>query len=124
MSKDTQPLRIVNDQTGQPTSCNELSRRVCEILLRETPFGIYHITNSGQATWYELALAISKIIGGEGPRILPISSENLKSVVKRPTFSVLNNERMELAGLSKMPHWKVSLMKELPSIISFTETKD
>ena len=124
LNQDIEPIRIVDDQTGGPTSCLDLSRRVSEILLGEASFGIYHVTNSGQATWYELALAISKTIGGKSSRIVPIRSENLKSVVKRPSFSVLDNTKMELAGFSRMPHWEVSLVNEMPRIVGSNMSKD
>jgi dTDP-4-dehydrorhamnose reductase len=110
------PIKVVNDQVGQPTSCIDLSMRLVEILSKKICFGVYHITNSGQTTWYELAKAISDSAGNESIKIFPIRSETFHSVVQRPKFSVLDNSKMLNAGLTPMPNWRTSLENELPKI--------
>jgi dTDP-4-dehydrorhamnose reductase len=90
--------------------------RLVEILSKKICFGVYHITNSGQTTWYELAKAISDSAGNESIKIFPIRSETFHSVVQRPKFSVLDNSKMLNAGLTPMPNWRTSLENELPKI--------
>jgi dTDP-4-dehydrorhamnose reductase len=51
-------VRVVNDQVGQPTSAMDLAKQLVQLGLSTTPAGIYHGTNSGQATWFEFAQEI------------------------------------------------------------------
>jgi dTDP-4-dehydrorhamnose reductase len=111
------PIKVVNDQIGQPTSCIDLSMRLVEILSKQIGFGVYHITNSGQTTWYELAQAISDSAVNESSRIVPVRSETFHSAARRPKFSVLDNSKMLSAGLTPMPNWRTSLENELPKIL-------
>ncbi len=62
-SKDT--WSVVDDQVGQPTWTADLARQIVALLDADAPGGIYHGTNSGQASWFEFARAV---LDGGGPR--------------------------------------------------------
>lgn len=48
-------LDIVNDQFGSPTSTQEIVRCIDTFLHKKPDYGIYHISNQGYASWYDLA---------------------------------------------------------------------
>ena len=50
------PLSIVNDQIGSPTFTDDLAEATFD-LLEQNATGLYHVVNSGQASWFDLAVA-------------------------------------------------------------------
>ncbi len=101
-------VSVVNDQIGRPTFTFDLARRL--ILLLEIPeTGIFHVTNSGQCSWYELAEEILRMAELGGVSVRPITSAQFRSLAMRPEYSVLENKRMQDLGLEPLPHWRDSL---------------
>jgi dTDP-4-dehydrorhamnose reductase len=81
-----EPLRVVNDQCGQPTWTKDLAQQVLAFAeLNDAP-EIVHAVSSGKTTWFEFA----KEIIGEYP-IDPVSSSEFVTAAKRPSYSVLDN---------------------------------
>lgn len=101
-----EPLRVVNDQTGNPTYTFDLAKAVCA-LLESKKYGIYHIVNSGDVTWYEFAKMIFEILGVPY-QITPINSGELRRAAPRPTYSMLRNTQ-----LPALRSWKDALAEYL-----------
>jgi dTDP-4-dehydrorhamnose reductase len=81
-----EPLRVVNDQYGQPTWTKDLAQQVLAFAdLVDAP-EIVHAVSSGKTTWFEFA----KEIVGDYP-IDPLSSSEFVTPAKRPSYSVLDN---------------------------------
>jgi dTDP-4-dehydrorhamnose reductase len=110
--------RVVNDQIGQPTFAGDLAKQIVELVLSEAPAGIYHGTNSGQATWFEFAQEIFKLVGADVSRVIPISTTEFPRVAKRPAYSVLGHEAWAGTPVPEMRNWKIPLEEAMPSIIS------
>ena len=123
-----QELKIVEDQIGTPTSVRLLTKAV-ENLIQSVcgesswPVGTYHLSPSGQTSWFELAKFIIEVAIQNGVKIdptlklIPISTAELKSIVIRPMYSVLDTKRIEKQLSFNIPHWKESLMPTLLEII-------
>jgi dTDP-4-dehydrorhamnose reductase len=103
------PLRFVDDQRGCPTEARDLAGRIVELAIERRP-GVYHVTNQGPASWYELASAVVGWAGGDAGRVEPIPSEALDPPrpAPRPANSVLDNAAMRLAGMPLLPDWRES----------------
>lgn len=111
-----QPLRVVNDQIGCPTCAADLAAAIADILLgtRWLP-GIYHYSNHGQCSWYQLACAIAEGAGLEGP-ITPVSTHQYATVAQRPAYSALSKRRIiDTYGVA-VPSWRDSLAQMIKSI--------
>jgi dTDP-4-dehydrorhamnose reductase len=81
-----EPLRVVDDQFGQPTWTKDLADQVLAFSeLSETP-NVVHAVASGKTSWFEFA----KEIVGDYP-IEPVSSAEFVTPAKRPSYSVLDN---------------------------------
>ena len=111
-------VRVVNDQIGQPTSATDFAKQLVELGLSSSPAGIYHGTNSGEATWFGFAQEIFKLAGGDINRVVPISSCEYPRPAKRPTFSVLSHESWAKTSVKPMRDWRIALEEAMPSIIS------
>lgn len=110
--------RVVDDQVGSPTSARDLATGVLSMFKNQPEPGIYNYSNQGSCSWFELAQRIYKTVGANQALVLPISSESLSFVAKRPKFSLLSKEKWISAGLSEVPKWEDSLQLMIPEIIS------
>jgi dTDP-4-dehydrorhamnose reductase len=111
-------VRVVNDQMGQPTSATDLAKQLVELSLSSAPVGIYHGTNSGQATWFEFAQEIFKLSGADINRVIPVTSSEYQRTAKRPSYSVLSHESWAKTTIKSMRHWRIALAEAMPAIIS------
>lgn len=117
-------VRVVNDQVGQPTSALDLAIQLVELGLSTSPAGIYHGTNSGQATWFEFAQEIFKLAGANVERVIPVSSREYSRPAKRPSYSVLSHEAWAKTSLKPMRDWRIALTDAMPAIISAVKAEE
>ena len=110
--------KVVNDQLGSPTSARDLAQAIMYIVMNRPEPGIYHYSNEGMCSWFDLAESIYKKVGSSASLVQPISSSSLKLLAKRPRYSLLNKDKWKSLGLSSVPHWEESLELLLPEVIS------
>jgi dTDP-4-dehydrorhamnose reductase len=106
-----EPLRVVEDQLGRPTSTDALARgllRAAELGLR----GTLHVACEGIASWYDFARSIVEQGARRGwnrpVEVEPVSSESFPRPARRPAYGVLGLERARTAGI-RLPHWRDAL---------------
>jgi len=102
------PLSVVNDQIGRPTFTFDLVEALVWLLER-SDYGIFHVTNSGYCSWYEFAKHIVQKSGAKRVALRPISSEQFRSLARRPHYSILENRHLEQLGFKGLPRWEDSL---------------
>jgi len=117
-------IRVVNDQIGQPTSAIDLAQQLVSLGLTTSPVGIYHGTNSGQATWFEFAQEIFKFAGADVERVTPVSSSEYPRPAKRPSYSVLSHEAWAKTSVAPMTDWQIALATAIPAIISAVKAEE
>lgn len=100
-------LQVVDDQIGSPTYTVDLARAV-KFLLAKKFQGILHVTNQGFCSWFEYAKEILRIAKYDDVPIRNIKSEDIKRPAKRPTYSILSNDRLEKLG-HRMQLWSAAL---------------
>ncbi|MEO0051225.1 MAG: dTDP-4-dehydrorhamnose reductase [candidate division WOR-3 bacterium] len=107
-------LRVVNDQTGSPTYAKDLCLPLVR-LARSEHYGIYHLTNSGQCTWFEFAREIVRL-AGLNCEVIPITTAESGRRAPRPAYSVLDNHHYRRRfGLELRP-WQEALRSYLDEI--------
>lgn len=109
-------VRVVNDQHGQPTLTNDLAQHVVELVRHDDAIGIFHGTNSGEATWFDLAVAIYRSLGVSTSLVSPVDSSAYPTKARRPNNSVLGHQRTLLLGIQEMRPWSDALADSLPEI--------
>jgi dTDP-4-dehydrorhamnose reductase len=117
-------VRAVNDQVGQPTSASDLAKLLVELGLSTSPAGIYHGTNSGQATWFEFAQEIFKLADADVGRVIPVSSNEYPRPAKRPSYSVLSHDAWASTSVEPLRDWRIALADAMPAIISAVEAEE
>lgn len=121
LAKQKKEIEVVNDQIGSPTYTKDLAQAIAQLIGREGKdsitranlYGIWHITNSGQCSWYEFA---GEILQDSDVLLKPITSEELNRPAKRPKYSVLENSVRKLQGWKSLRHWKEALKDYLKEI--------
>jgi dTDP-4-dehydrorhamnose reductase len=94
-------LNITTSQTGTPTNANHLAQLVLMLIKeKNTNFGLYHFSNSGETTWYGFANEILKVSGNLNN--VQLNKDNsYKTTAERPDYSVL--DKTKLLGVFKTP---------------------
>jgi dTDP-4-dehydrorhamnose reductase len=101
-------LRVVDDQIGSPTYAPDLAQGISR-LIQEPRYGVWHLTNSQNCTWYDFAAAILESVGLHWVRLEPILSKDLARPAPRPKNSVLRNYCWELEGWPLLRPWPDAL---------------
>jgi dTDP-4-dehydrorhamnose reductase len=100
-------LRVVNDQIMTPTFAADLASTI-KALVATGVCGTYHVTNSGECSWFEFCRAIFDIAGVTTP-LYPIRTEEFPVPAKRPPYSVLSHASLHAVGLPSPRHWRDAL---------------
>ncbi|MEW6108965.1 MAG: dTDP-4-dehydrorhamnose reductase [Nitrospirota bacterium] len=103
-------IEVVSDQVGCPTYTVDLAGKIREITGKG--YGIYHVTNSGSCSWYDLAVMIASKKNFKN-EIVPITADKLKRPAGRPAFSVLGNTMLRLEGIEELRNWDEALEEYL-----------
>ncbi len=111
LDKRKTPLRIVDDQWVTPTSTEELAGRISE-LIRSRSYGLYHLSNEGECTWYDFAREVFSLLGQKA-RLIPVDSFTFGAKARRPLYSVLENKRAKEIGLRDFSPWDQALRNYL-----------
>ena len=121
-------LKVVFDQVGTPTYARDLADAILvtidaykaeSLTLNPEPFtknGIYHFSNEGVCSWYDLAKMTAEYSGNTACDILPCHSDEFPSKVKRPAFSVLDKSKVKEKYGLKVPYWTNSLKVVIENI--------
>jgi len=109
LAGERETVTVVTDQVGQPTWSRDLAAAIVRLLDAEAPFGIYHGTNAGSASWFEFARAIFEDSGLDPARVLPTDSAAFVRPAPRPSYSVLGHDAWAAAGLEAPRPWRDAL---------------
>ncbi len=105
------PLKVVNDQIGNPTSCEAVACGLHQ-LLQSGIEGTAHLTCEAETNWYEFTKAIFAQ-AGIAREVHPCTTAEFPRPAPRPADSRLEKRVLRLAGLPPMPHWQEALERFL-----------
>ena len=106
-SKGKDKLRIVDDQISSPTYSKDLAEYSWE-LIQTGKYGLYHLSNEGEASKFEQAQYILKKIGWTGV-LERGKTEEFPLSAKRAQYSKLDSSKIEKIIDRKIPHWKTGI---------------
>ena len=111
LAKERDTVKVVDDQTGSPTSADELAKAILA-LIRTGQYGLYHGTCEGSCTWYEFTKEIYRL-KGIGTEVVPIPSEEYPTPARRPRYSVLENYLLNHTTDIRFAGWRDAIRKYL-----------
>lgn len=99
-------LNITTAQTGTPTNANHLAQLVLMLIKeKNTNFGLYHFSNSGETSWYGFANEILKVSGNLNN--VQLNKDNsYKTIAARPAYSVLDKTKLLEVLKTPIQPWK------------------
>jgi dTDP-4-dehydrorhamnose reductase len=113
LAADREEVRVVDDQTGCPTSALDLARALLAAVQAMPAWGrTYHLAGSGSCGWAEFALSIfefSQAKGGATARVIGIPSAEYPTAAARPHYSVLDSSRFDNDFGIRLPDWRKAL---------------
>ena len=101
------PLKVVNDQRGNPTSCKVVADVIRFLMTKPDVSGIVHGTCENQCTWYEFATELKRLLGFRR-ELTPCTTEEFPRPAPRPRNSALKKSVLNLLGY-RTPDWKAAL---------------
>jgi dTDP-4-dehydrorhamnose reductase len=103
-AKRNKVIKIVSDQVSIPTYTEDIvkvTRRAIDKGLR----GLFHLTNSGYASRYEVARFFIEVTGKDN-LVLPVSSIHFPVLAQRPYFSAMSNKKISKLLDIEIPNWR------------------
>lgn len=103
LGREGQPLRVVDDQFGRPTSAADLAGfvlaqapRLAAAKAGDPAFGLFHFANAGETTWRGFAQgALELALGAAAPAVEPIATADRPSPAERPLRGTLDTGKLE-----------------------------
>jgi dTDP-4-dehydrorhamnose reductase len=111
MAAKTGQLKGVADEIASPTWTVDLATGIAA-LIRGSPFGIYHLTNSGHCSRLEWAQEVLRLRGLSEVPVEPATQEEFGVPYRKPVFSALSLEKARWLGI-EMPPWRDALERYL-----------
>ena len=112
LMRERDEIRVVADQLGTPTHAASLARATIR-MIEGAHHGVWHWTDAGVASWYDLAVAVKEesaalqLTDGRA-RIIPIRTEDYPTPARRPAFGVLDKTATwGVTGPAR--HWRAEL---------------
>jgi dTDP-4-dehydrorhamnose reductase len=117
LARERDELRIVNDQTGAPTSSLAIAAATRRVIEADPAIsdanGIYHMTAAGSTTWFDFAREILERDPARAShrvrRVVPISSAEYGAPARRPANSVLDCAKLRRVFGVSLPAWRDQL---------------
>lgn len=107
LGREQEKVTVVNDQFGSPTYTRDLAAAIEKLIVTDN-YGIYHLTNSGTASWYTFAKTIYELAGIQ-TKVEPCSTVDFPRPARRPGFSKLDNHFWRLNGYEALRDYKEAL---------------
>lgn len=107
LAREHDELKVVNDQVFSPTYAGDLARKISQLITTEC-YGVFHITNKGDCSWYEFTAEILELTGIK-TTVVPITSDEYPQKAQRPHYSVLDNYHLRLLDMDDMRSWQEAL---------------
>jgi len=120
LARERDRMTMVADQVGAPTGAALIADTTAQILARYLqggreqvfPYGLYHLTAGGEASWLQYARFIVEQAGQMGIPLLlsasaidPIPGSAYPLPAKRPGNSRLDTDKLQRTFGLVMPHW-------------------
>lgn len=128
LAAERDELRVVADQSGNPTAAADLAWCIGELAKKihdrrdgNFAWGTYHCTNRGAETWHGFAEAILDEAApalGRRPVVHPITTADYPTPARRPMNSRLDNAKLKRTFGIEMPSWRPALSRVIDEILN------
>lgn len=85
-------VQVVDDERSCFTYAPDLAEATKALIEDQTPYGIYHLPNEGEVTWYEAVQELYRLAQMH-TKVIPVTSAAFPRPAKRPQVSTLLNTK-------------------------------
>lgn len=103
-SKSKDELSIVDDQISSPTYSKDLAYYSWE-LIKTKKYGLYHLSNDGEASKYDQGKYVLEKIGWQG-KVNRAKTKDFNLKAKRAEYTKLDSLKLEKVIGKKIPSWE------------------
>lgn len=100
-------IEAVDDKVGSPTFGRDLTLQIRD-LVKSGHFGLYHATNQGTCSRYDVARRIVSSMG-VSVNVTAVSSARFPLPAPRAASEAMRNFNLQLLGIDRMPPWEQAL---------------
>jgi dTDP-4-dehydrorhamnose reductase len=104
---DGQPLQVVHDQRCTPSASKDVAEVIAAMVAADA-VGLFHATNAGSCTWFEMAAEIFRQTGVTAD-LSPCRTSDRNQPAKRPHYSVLSTAKLAAIGVPSPRPWQDAL---------------
>jgi len=132
LGQEKEQLKVINDQVGAPTGAELIADVTAHAIHHVTRLGkeadalagIYHLTASGETTWFDYAKHVlahaqqaQSTIKIKATEVLPIATHDYPTPARRPLNSRLNTFKLQTTFSLILPHWQVGVHRMIDEIL-------
>jgi len=103
-------VELQSEGSISPTYASDAAELTGQLLAKQAPYGVYHLSNAGACTWYELGAEVRASCGLD--IIVARADTSPSADIRRPLYSALASERLAVVGISPKP-WRDGLRRYL-----------
>jgi dTDP-4-dehydrorhamnose reductase len=111
---ETTVLKAVNDKIGSPTYTVDFSKCLTD-LIETGYYGLYHCTNKGFGSRFDVAKKIVDFLGRSDVTVEPVSSAYFPLSAARARSEMSRNYKLELLGKDTTRNWEDALKEYIDS---------
>lgn len=110
LARERKEIDVIYDQAGSPTYAADFVAAVLQMLprIKTGSREIYHLTNEGVCSWYDMAVQIVDLFGCRC-RVNPIETKDFKQRAPRPKYSVLSKDKIKKDFGIELRHYSAGL---------------
>ncbi len=130
LAREKDTLSVVADQVGSPTWSRHIADVTSLIIAQSLSAqsnenfwkqhsGLYHLSGSGQGSWYDFANDIFEHLKQQGETVATLNKTTTSSYptpATRPLYSVMNTDKLAQAFNLRLPDWKDSVALALSEL--------
>ena len=116
-SDNGEKIYVINDQFGCPTYAKDLVNVILSIIDSgiKPKYKVYNFSNEGYTNWYDFTKKIFEL-KKLNCSIIPVNSENYRSIARRPKYSVLDKSRIKDTFNINIRNWEDALQEFITNI--------
>lgn len=126
LTAEREHINVVFDQVGSPTYAGDLALAIFSIVEGDMfagREGIYHFSDEGVCSWYDFAVEIARAVGNSRCNIEPCRSKDFPTKATRPSYSVLDKDKIKRVFGIAIPHWRESMFYCLKRLLAQNQSK-
>jgi dTDP-4-dehydrorhamnose reductase len=116
LAREGKAIRVVDDQQCTPSYTVDVAATVVALIAKEAR-GLFHVTNSGSCSWYELARHVFET-ERLTVQLTPIPTSKYPTPARRPAYSILSLDLLDHAGVTSPRPWQAAVEAYLKSRVA------